>query len=365
MHRRLIPFLVSVLILIACQPDDATLATPTALTSNPRDNLITQLETFTPIPTLPLVRELATATDTPTSTVTSTPTAPPTLTHTTTPRPTQTPAIDEDRASSPTPTITPTEELSRTDHYWLARPIALDDDRVHWVDRTYPYGSTQLGTRDVHLGVEFVNNRFTPILASAGGQVLFAGDDSETRIGPEYDYYGNVVIIAHDFASPEGLPVYTLYGHMQDIAVSAGDVIERGARVGRVGSTGIAIGAHLHFEVRVDDPFDYRNTRNPDLWIEPYRNHGTLAGRVVGAADIFNVVLEVRGDGFWRETYTYAGSQVNSDPLWNENFTLGDLRAGEYEVFIGDGLGNFLFRERVTIVAGETTWLDVRLSADE
>src|SRR5690606_25727228 len=137
--------------------------------------------------------------------------------------PTQTPTATLAVTETPTlvslPTIestaTPAEEVVGT--YWLSRPIEQvnGDDRVDYIDRTYPYGGTQFGAREVHLGVEFVNQRFTPVVVAADGEVVFAGEDSDQQIGPRLGYYGNVVILKHQFTNVE-TPVYTLYAHLQD-----------------------------------------------------------------------------------------------------------------------------------------------------
>lgn len=337
--------LIAALFAAACQPAvEATLApSPT-----PTEDLVALAANFTPIPTI----ALATATLEPSQTLTLT--EAPTQTNTPIP-PTQIPASE-----TPFPTNTPS--LEHVDHYWLARPIAQEEGFVHWVDRTYPYGGTQFGTREVHLGVEFVNQRFTAVYAAGDGTVLFAGEDSAIQFGPERDYYGNVVVIEHNQLSPEGLPLYTLYGHLQDFRVEAGQPILTGERVGRVGDTGIAIGPHLHFEVRVGDVYDYHNTRNPELWIQPYYGYGTLAGRVSGIDNPYGMVLQVRSDSVQREVYTYGSDRVNSDPAWNENFTLGDLPAGVYEVYVSDSNGRVQFRQNVNIEAGTTNWLNVDLS---
>lgn len=75
-------------------------------------------------------------------------------------------------------------EIERAEHNVLHRPIELTDDHAHWIDRTYTYGGTQQDRRPVHLGVEFVNARDTPVFAAKAGRVVFAGDDSNVIVGP-------------------------------------------------------------------------------------------------------------------------------------------------------------------------------------
>ena len=342
------------LVLAACQ---STTTKPT-MTATATEDIVALSLSFTPIPTI----VLATATPVPSATASHTPqptAVPPTATVTSSPLPSQTTAPSQTSA----PTITPT--LAQSDHYWLQRPIAQEDGNTHWVDRTYPYGGTQFGTREVHLGVEFVNPRFTPVYAAAEGRVFFAGIDAAIQFGPTRDYYGNLVVIQHSFQSPDGLPVYTLYGHLHDVEVSEGQTLISGQRIGRIGDTGIADGPHLHFEVRVGDVYDYHNTRNPELWIEPYRGYGTLAGRVTGMANVEGIVLQVRSDTVQRETYTYGDNRVNPDPAWRENFTLGDLPAGQYEIFISSSTGRSLFRESITITGGQTTFITIELDSNQ
>ena len=265
--------------------------------------------------------------------------------------------------STPEPTVVPelAPVIEKTEHHVLKRPIQLKDDSVHWVDRTYPYGGTLLQTREVHLGVEFVNPRYTPVFASEAGTVVFAGSDSDFPIGPYENYYGEVVIIAHEIASLDGMQIYTLYGHMDRVEVEAGQELTVGERLGRVGSSGIAIGAHLHFEVRVDDPFDYRSTRNPELWLQSYVNHGLIAGFIHDAEDnpIYGQRLVVRSDSVNREVFTYGSDRVNSDPVWQENFIVGDLPADEYEIVMLNARGLVVYRERVVVEPYKTTFVEL------
>lgn len=363
MHRYICVWLIMLAVLVGCQ----TTATPQPIEQSTATLDLTALaQAYTPIATVALASPTSTATRLPqiTRTQAPKPTTTPTIQEatevvpTTTPLPTLTTTPTPTATFVPPPTATPL--LERIDHYVLSRPIPQQDDLVHWVDATYPYGGTQFGQREVHLGVEFVNPRFTPIIAAAEGTVFFAGQDDTQQFGPDTDYYGNLIVIEHPFTAPEGGAVYTLYGHLQDISVETGQPIQRGQRIGQTGDTGIAIGPHLHFEVRVGAPTNYQNTRNPDLWIEPYRGFGTLAGRVTGISNTFGIVLQVRSDTFQRETYTYGSDRVNSDPSWRENFTLRDIPAGTYEVFISNN-GRVVARADVSITAGATTWIELEL----
>jgi len=253
--------------------------------------------------------------------------------------------------------------IEKIEHHVLKRPIELSGDNIHWVDRTYPYGSTQWDTKEVHLGVEFVNPRYTPVLSAEAGEVVFAGGDAEVLIGPYEGYYGNVVVIAHEILSLDDKPIFTLYGHLERVEVEIGEQVDARQRIGRVGATGIALGPHLHFEVRVDDPFDYTLTRNPDLWIQHYVDHGLIAGQVhdAGGNPVMGHRLVVRSETINREVFTYGSERVNIDPVWQENFTVSDLPAGDYEIVMLDSGGRVAYRNVVNVEAYKTTFIDILL----
>jgi len=268
-------------------------------------------------------------------------------------KPSQEPSPLSTSSATPTLVLTPLpcspELCVNPGHFWMERPI--DPGNSDSIDATYRYGSTQEGTRPTHHGVEFVNEEGTPVLAAADGLVIVAGTDFQETYADFPFYYGNLVVIQHDF--PEyGQPVFTLYGHLSEVLVEVGKTVNTGFNIGTVGYTGVAEWSHLHFEVRVGQNL-FRDTRNPELWLRPHYNetgipNGTIVGRIVDEygtpITIPNVVIEHIGsdgqeviDTIYVETY--ADFSVNGDDEWGENFVIGDLLPGIYRVtFVARGL---------------------------
>lgn len=94
-----------------------------------------------------------------------------------------------------------------------------------------------LKRRRMHNGIDFGASHGSPIHAAADGVVIAATYSSG---------YGNMVILDH------GGGISTLYGHCSRLAVSNGQRVTRGQVIAAVGSTGLATGPHLHWEVRVN-----------------------------------------------------------------------------------------------------------------
>lgn len=103
------------------------------------------------------------------------------------------------------------------------------------------------------------------VLAAAEGRVLFAGPDKRPLFAPWPDFYGNLIVLEHSLPALDS-PLYTLYGHLSAIHVQEGQMVRKGQVIGEIGMSGVAIGSHLHFEVRLGG-IDYAHTRNPELWL--------------------------------------------------------------------------------------------------
>jgi murein DD-endopeptidase MepM/ murein hydrolase activator NlpD len=86
-----------------------------------------------------------------------------------------------------------------------------------------------------HGGVDIASSEGKTVRASRWGTVLYAGEENG---------YGKLVILQHE------LGYYTLYGHLENIRVAAGENVETGQAIGTVGTTGRTTGPHLHFEIR-------------------------------------------------------------------------------------------------------------------
>lgn len=132
--------------------------------------------------------------------------------------------------------------------------------------RTYLHNGLIID-HQTHLGIDLASTARAAVPAANTGTVAFAGD---------LGIYGNCVILDH------GLGLQTLYGHLSQIDVKAGEAVVKGQTVGRTGTSGLAGGDHLHFDVLVSG-----QQVNPIEWWDPswIRNNVTdklaLAGVVL------------------------------------------------------------------------------------
>ncbi len=125
-----------------------------------------------------------------------------------------------------------------------------------WYNETTKFGTFRTfsnGSTEWHNATDMGVAGGTPIYATNSGVILFA------------DYLGltgNTIIINH------GMGVMSWHYHMSKLEVSTGDRVEKGDLIGRVGTTGLSTGNHLHFGISVGgifvDPMAMVGTE-PDL----------------------------------------------------------------------------------------------------
>ena len=106
--------------------------------------------------------------------------------------------------------------------YWLSSPYGWRDS---------PFNP---GKRTFHSGIDMAANMGNNVYPAMDGKVIEAGYNT---------VYGNYVIIKHHSGYK------TLYGHLSKITCKAGNFVYTNTVIGKVGSTGMSTGPHLHFTV--------------------------------------------------------------------------------------------------------------------
>lgn len=125
---------------------------------------------------------------------------------------------------------------SRLAPSWLSRPIMGDYRITSGFDPARRHPVT--GRVRPHNGKDFAATPGTPVLAASDATVTYAGRLSS---------WGNLIVLQHDGG------IETRYAHLSSIeGIAPGDWVQQGAIIGRVGSTGLSSGPHLHFEVHVN-----------------------------------------------------------------------------------------------------------------
>lgn len=153
-------------------------------------------------------------------------------------------------------------KLSRADNDLLANvdKLVLLHDILQQLPLNYPVENAQTtsgfgrridpfnGRVAIHPGLDFAAAYGTPIAVTSAGKVVFAGRKAA---------YGNAVDVEHGFG------IVTRYAHLSKIIAKEGDRVKKGQIIGLEGSTGRSTGAHLHYEVRIDD-----HPVNPQKFLE-------------------------------------------------------------------------------------------------
>ena len=101
--------------------------------------------------------------------------------------------------------------------------------------RYYTYNNEQV-SESWHMGIDFASVAAAPIIASNAGRVVLASENG---------IYGLNIVIDHGFG------LYSLYGHCSSTRVKEGDMVAAGDQIGVTGTSGLALGDHLHFGILV------------------------------------------------------------------------------------------------------------------
>jgi len=112
-----------------------------------------------------------------------------------------------------------------------ARVASFGDERHYY----YQQKGNEV-SHSYHVGYDLASTKMASIRSSNAGTVVYANENG---------IYGNMPMIDH------GLGLYSLYGHCSQLLVKEGDVVKAGQIIAKTGSTGLALGDHLHFGLLV------------------------------------------------------------------------------------------------------------------
>ena len=142
-------------------------------------------------------------------------------------------------------------DLRRTNNQQLAdlrlkteEKILWNGPFIHWGKeeadfadvRNYMYQGRKID-QQVHLGFDLSDTQTAPVHAANDGRVVWASD---------LGIYGNCVVLDH------GYSLQSIYGHMRQIDVKVGDLVQKDQKLGIAGETGLAGGVHVHFGMQID-----------------------------------------------------------------------------------------------------------------
>lgn len=109
-----------------------------------------------------------------------------------------------------------------------------------WVSSDFGYRvSPFTQEKEFHRALDIVSREGTLVIAPADGVVVAA---SSTDYG-----YGNLLTVSH------GYGLKTRYAHLSAFLVKPGDRVKRGQELAKVGNTGRSTGAHLHYEILLNE----------------------------------------------------------------------------------------------------------------
>lgn len=157
-------------------------------------------------------------------------------------------ACDKSEAQTNQKTPTPTPTAPKIVAEKFAYPIGKTESITQAKDRKDDWYNAQDFGVNTHLGEDWNKNSGgntdcgEPVYAAANGTIVYA---EHAGTG-----WGNVVIVEHNL--PDGKKIQTLYGHLQKILKTSGEVKMR-EQIGEVGNADGKYWCHLHFELRTEN----------------------------------------------------------------------------------------------------------------
>jgi hypothetical protein len=120
---------------------------------------------------------------------------------------------------------------------WNGPFIHYGKEEANFADvRNYIYHGKKVD-QQVHLGFDLSDVQNAPVNAANDGRIVWAAD---------LGIYGNCIVVDH------GYSLQSIYGHLRQIDVKVGDIVQKGQKMGIAGQTGLAGGVHVHFSMQVD-----------------------------------------------------------------------------------------------------------------
>lgn len=160
--------------------------------------------------------------------------------------------VNRDLRKTDTQALVDAAKLTTAQFFWHGAFQQLGNSQVEaaFADRrAYTYHG-QIIDHETHLGYDLAAVRHTPVKAANAGRVIWA-----KYLG----IYGNCILIDH------GYGLMSLYAHLNDFQVKAGDLVTQGQLIAHSDSTGLAGGDHLHFSMLLDG-----QQVNPMEWWDPH-----------------------------------------------------------------------------------------------
>lgn len=180
----------------------------------------------------------------------------------------------------------------------------------------------------------------TPVKAALAGQVISLDmRDITTDLYPYKNYVAIESYLPKSLLSDTPVYIYHIYYRLEDINVEVGEKVKTGDIIGVTGDRKNEE-RQFRFEVRLGENDPNRNI-NPELLYKPaFPESGIILGNIVDAGGNNFRSIIIRGakkvSGV-RSSYGYSmsyGHNCNGNPIWGENFAIGDVAPGEYTLSI-------------------------------